>query len=189
MKLYKTHILSCLEYSTPAVYHAPPFMLGQVNNVQQRFLDELEISQTQALQDYNLAPLETRRDIAMLGFLHKIVLGKAHPRLSDFIFPERRPAFPRSYRQPALRHDRQLHDPVDASATGAMKRSLFGLIYVYNLLPQSVVDACSIAAFQAKLQRGIKKAASQNTPGWETLLQAGVRNMGVATFQQFFEAP
>ena len=68
------------EYATPAIYHAPRFFLHRLDLIQQRFLDGIGISAITALLDYNLCPLSTGRDIAMLGLIHRTVLniGPAH---------------------------------------------------------------------------------------------------------------
>ena len=55
--LYKAQILSYLESSTAAIYHAAPSTLAWIDRVQQRFLSEVCISELDALRDYNLAPL------------------------------------------------------------------------------------------------------------------------------------
>ena len=75
--LYKAHVLSFVEYYTAAIYHAPTYFLSAVDSVQDLFLSELDLTAESALLDYNLAPLNARRDMAMLGLLHKVVLKKA----------------------------------------------------------------------------------------------------------------
>ena len=70
MSLYKCHVLSYLEFSTPAIYHTSTSTLGQVERVQARLLREVGLSKEEALLEYHLAPLHTRRDIAMLGLIH-----------------------------------------------------------------------------------------------------------------------
>ena len=66
VRLYKKQILSFLESSTPALYHAAPFTLAWIDKVQIRFLMEIDLSEFDALKDFRLAPLKCRRDIAML---------------------------------------------------------------------------------------------------------------------------
>jgi len=75
--LYKTHVLSYVEYNTPAVFHAPLFFLSAIDAIQDQFCDDLGLSAEEVLLQHNLAPLRSRRCIAMLGLLHKIVLGKS----------------------------------------------------------------------------------------------------------------
>ena len=81
MHLYKSHILSYIEYSTPAVYHAPAFFLSQIDRVQETLLDELVFFAVTAFMEFNFAPLTTRRDIAMIGLLCRINHGLAPPVL------------------------------------------------------------------------------------------------------------
>ena len=86
VRLYNAQILSFMESSTPALYHAAPSTLAWIDRVQVRFLKEIDLSEFDALRDYRLAPLKCRRDIAMLGVLHKVNLGTAPPQLSA-LFP------------------------------------------------------------------------------------------------------
>ena len=51
--------------------------MNRIDRVQRRFLRELNFSEVAALNEFRLAPLEARRDMAMLGALHKIKLGIA----------------------------------------------------------------------------------------------------------------
>jgi hypothetical protein len=184
--LYKSHILSYIEFGTAALYHAPAFMLLPVDPVQELFVIELGISSREALLELNLAPLSTRRDIAMLGLLHRISSGKAPPQFSKFIFPGSSLHFPRDLRHQAGRHNRQFHDPIDGTQSRMMERSLFGAIYTFNMLPQSVVDAKTTSRFQHELQNAVKALARTQHPEWDTLLRTGVRNMSGARFQSCF---
>ena len=64
--LYKAHILPYLERSTPAIFHAQPNVLVMLDNVQDHFLEAVNISAKDALLIFNLAPRATRRHINML---------------------------------------------------------------------------------------------------------------------------
>ena len=77
MTLYKCHVLSFIESGTPAYYHAAPNILKLIDGIQDDFLEVIGISKKDAILHFNLAPLCTRRDIVMLGILHKIALGVA----------------------------------------------------------------------------------------------------------------
>ena len=70
VQVYKSKVLSFVEYRTPAVYHAAKTTLAGIDAMQRRFLRECGLSDEDALLHFNLAPLETRRDIAMLGLIH-----------------------------------------------------------------------------------------------------------------------
>ena len=70
VQVYTSKVPSFVEYRTPAVYHAAKTTLPGIDAVQKRFLRECGLSDEDALLHLNLAPLETRRDIAMLGLLH-----------------------------------------------------------------------------------------------------------------------
>jgi len=76
VSLYKAHLLSFIEYRTPAIYHAKRDILQKLDNVQRKFLKNIGVDEATALHVFNLAPLEVRRDIAMLGLIHRTVLRK-----------------------------------------------------------------------------------------------------------------
>ena len=44
-------------------------------------------------------------------------------------------------------HDKQLHDSIGCNSPVMFKRSLFGLVHVYNRLNQDVVDAKNVQQF------------------------------------------
>ena len=91
--LYKSHLLSFIEYRTPAIYHARRAILVRLDSVQARFLNDAGIDDVTALMEFNQAPLAMRRDIAMLGLLHRAALAQGPPQLRELI--RRRPG---SYR-------------------------------------------------------------------------------------------
>ena len=119
----------------------------------------------------------------MLGLIHRTVLGKGPPQFKDFFFGETRPHFPRSLRSEALRHNRQLQDPIGADASNALGRSVLGMIYTYNVLPQGVVDCASVSGFQRSLQKGLAQACEQNLDAWDAYLADGARLMSTSSFQ------
>ncbi len=86
VNLYKSLVLSYIESGVPAYCHAAPSVLDPIDRVQRRLLRELGLSELEAFERYKLAPLETRRHIAILGLLHRISLGLAPKQLSD-LFP------------------------------------------------------------------------------------------------------
>lgn len=69
-------MLSFIEYRTAAIYHATRDILGRLDRIQSKFLEDAGIDEAAALMNFNLAPLRTRRDIAMMGVIHRRVLGK-----------------------------------------------------------------------------------------------------------------
>ena len=85
INLYKSQLLSYVEYRTPAVYHAAPSVLAPLDSVQGRLLRELSMSDEDALMHFNLAPLVVRRDIAMLGVIHRAVPGLGPRPVDTFL--------------------------------------------------------------------------------------------------------
>ena len=83
VQLYKAHVLSYLEYRTSAIYHCAKTSLARLDGIQKRVLDAAGLTELDALMHMNLAPLQTRRDIAMLGIIHRSVLGCGPPQFKE----------------------------------------------------------------------------------------------------------
>ena len=151
---FKSHILPILECGTAAIYHASDTILKQLDGIQAHFFRDLGLSENEAFTRFNLAPLCFRRDVAMLGLLHKCTLGIAHESLRTIL-----PAAPfqhqRSHqtRLASGRHNKQLLERCFDKHLDMLKRSVFGLTRIYNLLPQFVVDAETLKSFQARLTK------------------------------------
>ena len=77
---FKAHILSFIEYRTMAIAHAAPSELQPLDDILTRLLVRLGISQEAALVHFNLAPLNARRNIALLGIIHKAALRNGLPQ-------------------------------------------------------------------------------------------------------------
>lgn len=150
--LYKAYLLSFLECRTPAVYHARRNVLEKLDRVQSKFLDDLGIPQVTALMEFNLAPLAARRDMAMLGLVHRAVLGKgpSHFRKLFSIGP-----------------DGNLVDTRSRISEPLAKRSALGLVPVYNLLPDGIRSAKEVHIFQKRLQSELKLRAEAGVEQWE----------------------
>ena len=164
--LYKCHILLFIESGTPAYYHAAPSILNMIDSVQNDFLEVIGISKREALIHFNLAPLNSRRDIAMLGVLHKVVLGVAPAPFQTLFKRSECDLRCHGFRNGISYHNKQLQDDVGRNTPIMLKRSLFGLVHVYNRLPQNVVDAGNVHTFQRKLQCIIKSEINKN-PNWD----------------------
>ena len=172
MRLYKAQILSFIESSTPGLYHASASTLSRIDRVQARFLREVGLSEVQALEDYRLAPLESRRSMAMLGLLHRVNLGKAPGQL-EALFPRLGAVEEPLWRQRVRRwrplHTKQLHTAATHYSSDTMGRSIFGLARCYNVLPQEVVDFSSVKLFQRALQGALLRLARLGAPEWQRL--------------------
>jgi hypothetical protein len=149
--LYKSHLLSFLEYRTPAIYHATRDILSRLDRVQTKFLEDVGISEADALMEFNLAPLSTRRDIAMLGVLHRRVLGKGPLQFRKYF---------------KLQGPRTLEDPRNELKGRLFTRSILGLIAIYNMVPERIRAARSVKDFQSQLQMLVKERMAQGCEDW-----------------------
>ena len=121
----------------------------------------------------------------MLGLLHRVVLGVVPPQLRElFLFAD--PADPSRIptRLGVRRHSRQFRVP--EFQTDVLKRSVFGLLVVYNLLPQKVVDLQTVSAFQSHLQRALSMAITQQVEEWQGIFSPFARPIRAVFFQTLF---
>ena len=106
-----------------------------------------------AFVEHNFAPPLLRRDIGILGLLHKRVLGKAHAAYQALL-PFQRDVFG-SLRANVGEHDKQLygHELEIHRQYGLYDRSIFPMTGIYNKLPQEVVDCQTVSSFQTKVTK------------------------------------
>jgi hypothetical protein len=150
--LYKAHLLSYLEYRTPAIYHATRDVLERLDRVQTNFLQDAGISDVVALMEFNLAPLAARRDMAMLGLIHRTVIGKGPNHFKDHF---------------KISDGMCLHDPRSSDRGQLITRSALGLVAVYNLLPRGITSARDVKSFQTRLQMELTLRAEAGAPDWD----------------------
>jgi hypothetical protein len=190
MLLYKSLVLSYIESFTPAIYHTASSVIERIDRIQDRFLRRINLSQIDALLQYSLAPLPVRRDIAMLGILHKCGTRTAALEISK-LFPSRPCAFPLPYplrvgfHLTRVSHGRQLHTDCSRLSTDRFKRSIFGLVSFYNSLPEWVVYLSSISVFQRVIQKAIQRLSHHND-NWQIWLRSDWKNMSCDRFDATF---
>ena len=125
---YKTHIWSLVEMHCGAYFHAATTLLDQVGQVQRSFLHSLGVSESQAFLDHNFAPCSLRRNIAVLGLLHKRVLGQCHPSF-ERLLPWCDPITGRGFG-----HNKQLYGHwLEATQQRALyDKSIFAMVNIYS---------------------------------------------------------
>ena len=72
----------------------------------------------------------------MLGILHKVALGIAPAPLQDIFKQNSCDLQSFGFHNGTIFHSRKLHDSIGVNSPVMMKRSLFGLVFVYNRLAQ-----------------------------------------------------
>lgn len=185
MRLYKAHVLSFVESGFIGYFHASDSVLSCLDSVQRRFLRELNLSDEEALLRFRLAPLRLRREIGILGFLHRINLRQTSAQIAE-LFPRiGRRATP-MYNFRAQFHDKQLLDRVDNYSSSVFRRSIFGMVSCYNALPQQFVEATTVKAFQNQLQKAVTRRVLDKYDGWREIFSVGRRYSSVSQFQWFF---
>ena len=105
----------------------------------------------------------------MLGLLHKVTLKQCHHDLQELFPPAPSRTHTHATRLATQRHNKQLLERCDGSHTELTARSLFGLVLIYNLLPQHVVDSPNVKNFQTLLTNAAKQHCLHNAPNWKTL--------------------
>ena len=143
-------------------------MLAPLDSFQDRFLSKIRVSDADALLHFNLAPLRCRRDIAMLGLIHRCVLRKGPDHFKTFFQISTNQA--RNTRSGSARHGRQIIDIRNRRFLEMERRNALGLIWIYNRLPEAIVSNDSVKEFQRHLQLFIKQRLSSGDPDWKHLL-------------------
>ena len=154
-----------LEYRTPAIYHATDTVLAPLDRLQDSFLRRVGVEPLEALMEFRLAPLATRRDIAMLGLVHRAAFRQGPPQFWNFFHTAPSTAG-RTTGLVSRRHTRQLVETRSGRFLVLVRRSALGLVAVYNLLPQKVVDTSCTKNFQRNLQELLKERAAANCEDW-----------------------
>ena len=146
------------------LFHAARSLLKKLDGAQDHYLRELDLSPAQAFLDFNFAPAALRRDVAVLGVLHKRVIGKCHPSYNRLL-PWRSDRFPEPRE---LGHSKQLyvHSVEVSNHQAIFNRSIFGMVTIYNDLPQDVVDATSVGALQHKLMQITRTRCQAKDADW-----------------------
>ena len=165
--LYKSHILSFIEYRTAGIHFASTSVLNDIDDSQVRFLRQIGLTEVLAFMVFNLAPLSARRDIAMLGCIHRAVLLQGPPALWKFF---RRETVPRATStRRGIRHSFQLIEWQPGRDLEVMRRSALGMIRVYNMLPQEVVEKAEVKAFQSALTQLLRDRVNGGDDNWHRL--------------------
>ena len=132
------------------------------------------MNDAEALQFAKLAPPAARRDMALLGLIHRTVLGKgpAHFRqffvLDEYARKESKGKHQLQLKEPGL-HESDFRFPGSRPAD-YIARSMYGLITVYNKLPAKVVEAsASVSSSQSALQELLLHRASTGHNDWKKL--------------------
>ena len=154
-----------VEINCGGYFHAARSLLDKVGQVQISFLRKLGLTEKDAFLESNFAPTVLRRNIAMLGVLHKRVLGVCHKSF-ERLLPWRSTRFsePRGFG-----HNKQLygHRLEVTHERTLFFRSIFAMVDVYNNLPQSVVDAKCIKTFQKKLTDIARERCQLDKVSWQ----------------------
>ena len=153
---FKCHILCHLEGTIGAIFHAASSKLQKLDVILEFYLQFLNLDNKFNLLDFNMAPLKTRRNIAMLGFIHKVVLKEVHDDIIRLL-PLANDVLDKRSRLQQQRHDKQLFDRCDGRQSTLLHNSIFGLVRIYNCLPQKAVDQTTVSAFQSYLTSMVKE--------------------------------
>ena len=170
--LYKAQLLSFIEYRTPAIYHACASALLELDRIQDRLMNAAGFNEAEVLRVCRLAPLTARRDMAMLGLIHRTVLGKGPCHFRAFFKPDIHKRQAGSGRHRLQLCDYGVHES-DLQFPGSrpadyLQNSALGLVQVYNLLPAGIVEnSSSVSSFQSALQGVLMARATAGCTDWK----------------------
>ncbi len=166
--LYKSHVMSYVEYRTPGLHFASSSVLVELDDVQTRYVKELGLSEESALMTFNLAPLQVRRDIAILGVIHRAASGNGPPHLWKFF--QRAPVADTERTSRSIRHKLQVTEWPQARNLDIMRRSALGMIKVYNILPHDVVQHRAVKDFQRAITDLVRDRVVAGDSRWKVVL-------------------
>ena len=96
---------------------------------------------------------------AVLGLIHRMALGKEAPQFAEHF---------------KAGQIQRLHDPRKESSAPLVRRSVFGLCAVYNLLPADKLATKTVKAFQKGVQEIVRKLAVSGHPMWREVVSPRV---------------
>ena len=123
--------------------------------------------------NFNLAPLSARRDIAILGCIHRAAKLQGPPSLWKFF--RRNTVQTASATRRGHRHSLQLIEWPAGRNLELMRRSAFGMIRVYNLLPQEIVVKTHVKFFQFALTEMLRDHVNGGDENWQRLFSPRVQ--------------
>ena len=135
------------------------------------------VQQGEDFLEFNLALFATRRDVALLGLVHRAVLGRGPVLFREY--------FKLDPNRSSTRHPRQLvqydHDVTDFLYPGScpaayVQRSVLGIVRIYNKLPAHIVACSPVSDFQSSLQRLLCDAASHDYMMWRHMLSVRIQS-------------
>ena len=161
---FKMHIWSLIEGNMGGYFHAAASLLEKIDDAQNRFIRDLGLSIDEAFLIFNFPPPSLRRNIGILGLLHKRVLGKCHPSF-ETLLPWQSDQIHAEWRQ---RHSKQLygHNMEITHHQAIFNRSIFSMVDIYNNLAQHVVDISSVSDFQKYLMQVVRTRCENGDPEW-----------------------
>jgi hypothetical protein len=151
---FKTQIWGLMEAHSGGLFHAAISLLQKIDQVQKRFLREIGISAVRGFLEFNFAPPSLRRNIGILGLLHKRVLNKCHPSFQRLL-----PFYAERFETTGQGHTKKLYGHwVEISSHRALfNRTIFAMVDIYNALPQHIVDNTSVSEFQRDLTQLVRQ--------------------------------
>ena len=163
--LFKCHVLPIIEWCCCTYFHATDTLLRKVDGVLGSFAYDLGISRRDLFLRHGLMHTRLRRDIAMLGLLYKCAVGNAHRMLQE-LFPRVTAHTSHNSRLQNGKHNLQLQERLFLPHNLLCRRSLYGLVRIFNVLPPSVVHVAHVTHFQTNLTRMAKRACEDDMEDW-----------------------
>lgn len=177
---YRTHVGGLIECHCGGYFHACSSLLDRVDQVQRRFLAKLGPTEQEAFLEFNFALTALRRNVAVLGLLHKRALGKTHRAPEQLL-----PFYAHQFDTPrGFGHTNQLYGHwLEATH----QRRLFGnpiflMVDIYNNVLQHIVDVPTVSESQSLLARKARQRCVRNDPLWAQSFNRRYRDPDVMSY-------
>ena len=122
------------------------------------------MNEKDAIEYLDLALLRMRRDMAVLGTIHRALLGVGPDHFRTFFR-----YVPGSNNTLRNRHSKQIVSHRCGKFLDLLAHSMLGAADVYNLLPEYMVEAASTTEFQHRLQEMAVAAANEGMHDWKNI--------------------
>ena len=139
------------------------------------------VNEIDGIEHFHVAPLRTRRDMAMLGIIHRALLGVGPDQFRAFFRYN-----PDSSSVARNRHGKQIVSYRRGKFLDLLAYSMLGAADVYNLLPEYIVEAPTTKEFQHRLQELAVAAANNGMHDWQNIFSPR-QVLHVHTVRDWFE--
>ena len=135
---------------------------------------------------FNLAPLTAWRGIAILWCIHRSTRQHGPPSLWQFF--RRKPSPHVSFARRAQRHSFQVVEWPRGRDLQIMRRSVIGIIRIYNWMPHEAIEKDDVKSFQSALIQILRGTLNGGHYNWRFVFSTNIMLFQNHTLTQWLRA-